>query len=215
MNKAQKNCSHRLASFLVAIPIVTAAPFNVLRFNLKFADEDFLNKGTWKWRIETELPVSIAGCWDIVTTEESFAIWFPEVRDLEVFGTPGVDGGERFNFHDFWLNLWTFGSPRFEQLVDRFEGDSSDVRTRSKWIARSSRPTCITFTKWREQFVCKAIDANTTLLTRRAATDPGIFSRLLVGVIKTRLTTIYEDSCPRRMLEGIAKGKLPANPNPE
>ena len=206
---------HQTLLYFVGIPLVSAFIFDALIFNLDFADEDFLDTGTWRWEIETELPVSIAACWDIVSTKESFNVWYPEVTNIEVFGTPGVDGGERFNFHDWVLNLGTFGSPRFEQLVDRFEFESTEVRTRSKWVSRSSHPRILTFTKWREQFVCEALNSTTTLLTRRAATDPGLFPRLIGFITRPRLTLIYEELCPARMLEGIANGDLPGNSNPQ
>ena len=171
------------------------------------APEELLQNATWIFSSAVLLPVSIDECWDIITDDDAWQYWHPEVTKItNTGGVPGSVGSSRTIVYDDWLlNLFSIGPIKFEEQFDIWE-DVGNYRRYSFYFSGATRPECFTWTAAREELVCERWDDSKSLFGRTVAIEPGSGQQTLSFVVYPRLKRTFEELCPQRMVESIEGG---------
>ena len=188
----------------ISLPLLTASTF----FDLDEVPPAFLDSGEAPWNFESivDLPISVEDCWSIITSDDAWQFWHPEVSIVEGV-VNGVGGMRTIEFDDWLFSLFAFGPVQFEETFDVWK-DTGDVREYAFYFSASTRPEWFAYYAGREEFICESINGGSRF-TRRVAFDPGPVAQSLSLIAVPRLKLIFEVNCPKRLLNSIYRGDLP------
>lgn len=204
-------------------------------FDLEAVDQDFLTTAPWVITSSTDLPISVDDCWNIITDDCALPLWFPEVTNVKYTNEPGRVGTMRTIVFDGGClnNLITLGKVDLEEEFDVWE-DTGPRRRFSFYFAGVSKPPFYLWEGGREEYKCeesttttnaasatsstsssRQIITNTTQTTTTSrftytvALAPGFVAKSAESIVLPRVTKIFAEDVPRRLLESIANKDLP------
>jgi len=170
-------------------------------YPVDFAPLSILETGPWIFGGNTvELPISVDKCWSLLTDQEAWPIWFPEISNIRVLDPP--EGAVFRRKIDFGGNF------ELDESFDVWE-DTGDSRRMSFYLTATNRPSIVNYKQFREEYKCTALTESSTEFTLTVAGKPGFIFWLLGFLLKSPNQTFFGETVPNRLLESVKAGDVP------
>jgi Polyketide cyclase / dehydrase and lipid transport len=179
-----------------------------MMFQLTPQNESFLTTAPWIFQSEMTIDLPVSEVWKILHDDGAWIHWHPEVAKIAwESDTHRELGSERtVTFKDPLFMVLLAGPIKLYEVFDEWEYEKKF----GFYMKGLSRPTFLTYKSVREQFQLEAANESHCKLTRTVAVEPGCITKYVLGcIVYPHLEHLFTKKCPERLLNAIAKGKLP------
>ena len=163
---------------------------------IKFLLPSEINTAPWVFKSEIDVDLSIDECWAVVTDDQAWQHWHPEVTDIRNAKEPAGGVG---NSRTIVFRPCLGGPTPMHEEFDVWEADDEQLKRYQFWFAGG-----------REEFKVQAISSGRCKFTRTVALEPAFVTRYILGwLVYPELKRLFTVQCPQRLVEAIATKLLP------
>jgi hypothetical protein len=179
-------------------------------FKLTPQKEEFFAEAPWIFRSETTLDISASDMWKILEDDGAWKYWHPDVAKIDWQDANRELNSERIvTLKDPLFMMLLAGPLKLHEVFDVYEKD----KKLGMYVKALNRPSFMTYTSFREEFLLEAVDEKQCKVTRTVAVAPAFLSKYVLGcIIYPHTKHALTKKVPEQLVKAISEGKLPRIP---